>query len=120
MADTRARSIVPVKKAECITSFETSGFESEEISKYMNTTRSIAANTAKTMIMGLFFMISVLLCVMFQIYIELSIFHRNPDLSFGACTGPKRGPVQANTAKNACMGPENGPVRAMGQLLDQF
>ena len=61
MAATRARSIVPVKKAECITSFETSGLESEEISKYTNTIRSIAAHTAKAMIMGLFFMISVLL-----------------------------------------------------------
>ena len=57
MAATRQSSIVPVKKAECITSFETSGFESEEISKYINTTRSIAASMAKAMIMGLFFMI---------------------------------------------------------------
>lgn len=59
---------MPVKKAECITSFETSGFESEEISKYMNTTRSIAAHTANAMIMDLFFMILVLLCVMSQMY----------------------------------------------------
>ena len=66
MAATRASSIVPVKKAECITSFETSGFENEEISKYMNTTRSIAANTAKAIIRGLFFMFSVLLWVMFK------------------------------------------------------
>ena len=58
MAAVRASSIVPVKNAECITSFETSGFESEEISKYMKTTRSIAANTANAMIMDLFFMIS--------------------------------------------------------------
>ena len=57
---TRAISIVPVKNAECITSFETSGFESEVISKYMKTTRSIAAHTANAMIMGLFFMISIL------------------------------------------------------------
>ena len=31
----------------------------------------------------------------------------------GACTGPKRGPVQAKTAENACKGPESGPVRAL-------
>ena len=60
MAATRQSSIVPVKKAECISSFETSGFESEEISKYINTTRSIAASIAKAMIMGLFFIFSVL------------------------------------------------------------
>ena len=64
---TRASSIVPVKNAECITSLETSGFESEEISKYMKTTRSIAANAANAMTMGLFFMIIVLLCLMSQI-----------------------------------------------------